>query len=139
MIKTIFLLALTILLVYSGLELASMMFDIPRAEIFSWTGIIFVAYLVEKGLKYVLLFPFKLYFEDVRRHVLARYVQETGITLSYISVWLAIGYTPINAIVRGKDSESLISNPIFLKIALVLFSATIIFSALWWLSLKIKK
>lgn len=139
MIKTAFLLGLTIVLVYLGLETASLLFEIPRSEIFSWTGIIFLAFLAERALKYLLLMPFKVYFEDVRRHHLAKSVQETGITLSYISVWLAIGFTPINGIVQGKGMDNLISYPIFLKIALVLFSATVLFSTLWWLSLKLKK
>ena len=139
MIKTAFLLALTILLIYLGLELASTLTEIPRSEIFSWTGIIFLAFLVERALKYLLLMPFKLYFNDVRKHYLAKLVQETGITLSYISVWLAVGFTPINGIVQGKEINKLISYPIFLKIALVLFTATVVFSILWWFSLKLKK
>ncbi|UKN03247.1 hypothetical protein K6119_06930 [Paracrocinitomix mangrovi] len=139
MLKTAFLLSLTIVLVYLGLELASSLTDIPRSEIFSWTGIIFLAYLVEKSLKYILMLPFKAYFKDVQRHALAKTVQETGITLSYISVWLAVGFTPINGIVQGKEIDHLITNPIFIKIALVLFFATIVFSLLWLLSLKIQK
>ncbi|MBD3637858.1 MAG: hypothetical protein HUJ25_10925 [Crocinitomicaceae bacterium] len=139
MIKTIILLGLTLVLIYFGLELASHLTDIPRSEIFSWTGIILLAFLVERSLKYILLLPFKAYFKDVRRHVLAKLVQETGITLSYISVWLAVGFTPINGIVQGRNIDQLIHYPIFLKIALVLITATIIFSTLWWFSLKFKK
>ena len=139
MIKTAFLLGLTIILVYLGLETASLLFDIPRSEIFSWTGIIFVAYLLEKGLKYFLLLPFKMYLGDVRKHPLGKMTQEMGFSLAYISVWLAVGFTPINGFVQGNQPEHLISYPIFLKIALVLISATILFSILWWISLKVKK
>ena len=139
MLKTAVLVVLTLILIYLGLELASTLTDIPRSEIFSWTGIILLAYIAERTLKYLLLMPFKAYFKDVRKHVLAKLVQETGITLSYISVWLAVGFTPINGIVQGKDIDNLISYPIFLKIALVLFTATVVFSILWLLTLKLKR
>jgi hypothetical protein len=139
MIKTAVLVGLTIVIVYLGLELASLLFEIPRSEIFSWTGIIFLAVFLERLLKYILMLPFKIYFEDVRRHFLAKTVQETGFTLSYVSVWLSVGYSPINGFVQGKSTDHLISYPIFLKIALVMISATILFSLLWWFSLKLKK
>ena len=139
MLKTAILVSITIVVIYLGLELSSQLFDIPRSEILSWTGIIFVAYILEKGLKYFLLLPFKMYLGDVRRHPLGRMTQEMGFSLAYISVWLAVGFTPINGIVQGNQPEHLISYPIFLKIALVLISATILFSILWWISLKVKK
>lgn len=139
MLKTVLLVGLTLILIFLGLELASKLTDIPRSEIFSWTGIILLAYIAERILKYLLMLPFKAYFKDVRKHVLAKLVQETGITLSYISVWLAVGFTPINGIVQGKNIDNLITNSIFLKIALVLFTATFVFSLLWLLTLKLKK
>lgn len=139
MLKTAFLVGLTIVFVYVGLEIASLIFDIPRSEIFSWTGIIFLAFILERALRYLLMMPFKIYFENVRKHHLAKNVQEIGFSLSYISVWLAIGYSPINGIVQGNNTELTVSNPIFLKIALVLITATIIFSILWLLTLKFTK
>lgn len=139
MLRTAVLIIVTLTVVYLGLELSSYLFNIPRSEILSWTGIIFVAYLLEKGLKYFLLLPFKMYLGDVRRHPLGRMTQEMGFSLAYISVWLAVGFTPINGYVQGNKPEHLISYPIFLKIALVLISATILFSILWWISLKVKK
>jgi hypothetical protein len=139
MLKTAFLLGLTVVFVYLGLEIASIIFDIPRSEIFSWTGIIFLAFVLERALRYLLMMPFKIYFEDVRKHHLAKNVQETGFSLSYISIWLAVGYSPINGIVQGNNTKLTISYPIFLKIALVLITATIIFSILWLLTLKFKK
>ncbi|MEO9534349.1 MAG: hypothetical protein ABJG68_05075 [Crocinitomicaceae bacterium] len=139
MIKTTVLVLITLLVIYLGLELSSILFEIPRSEILSWTGIIFLAYWLEKGLKYILLLPFKIYLGDVRKHPMGKSVQEMGFTLSYISVWLAVGFTPINAIVQGNTSEHLITYPLFLKIALVLIIATILFSILWWISLKLKK
>jgi hypothetical protein len=139
MIKTSILVTITLVVVYLGLELSSILFDIPRSEILSWTGIIFAAYLLEKALKFALLLPFKMYLGNVRKHPLGKSVQEMGITLSYISVWLAVGFTPINGIVQGNKSEHLITYPLFLKIALVLIIATILFSILWWISLKLKK
>lgn len=139
MLKTVFLVALTVIIAYLGLELSSLLFDIPRSEILSWTGIIFIAYLLEKALKYLLMIPFKIYFQDVRKNHLAKQVQEMGFSLSYISVWLAIGFSPINGIVQGNNTELTISYPIFMKIALVLITATIIFSVLWLLSLKLTK
>lgn len=139
MIRSFVLVSLSLTIVYFGLSAMSSLFNIPRSEIISWTGIIFAAYLVEKAIKYFLLMPFKLYLKDVRKHNLGRGIQEMGISLSYISVWLAVGFTPINGIVKGETPENLISYPIFLKIALVLIITTIIFSILWWASLRVKK
>lgn len=139
MIKTAFLLALTIVMVFLGLSYASELFDIPRSQIFSWTGIILLVYLLERLLKYLIQLPFKVYFEELRKHVLAKGVQDTGLTLSYINFWLAIGFTPINGLVKGVNTDITFSNPLFLKIALILFLATILFSLLWWFSLKIKR
>jgi hypothetical protein len=139
MVRTAILVFITIVAVYIGLELSSQLFDIPRSEILSWTGFIFVAYLLEKVLKYILLMPFKIYLKEVRSHHLGRNVQEMGFSLSYVSVWLAVGFTPINMFVQGQSPAQFITYPIFLKIALVLIFSTVLFSLLWWLSLRIKK
>ncbi len=114
MIKTIFLVAVTILVVFFGLSLAGNYFDFPRSQIFAWTGIIFLVYLIERLLKYLIQLPFKLYSEQLRRNPLAKVVQDTGITLSYISFWLAIGFTPINGVVQGVNTKLTFSNPFFL-------------------------
>jgi len=139
MIRSIFLVVLSLTIVYFGLAAISKVFEIPRSEIISWTGIIFMAYLLEKGLKYMLLLPFKMYLKDVRKNSLGKGIQEMGISLSYISVWLAVGFTPINGIVKGQTPEKFISYPIFLKIAFVLILTTVLFSILWWASLRVKK
>jgi len=138
-IKTVFLLFLTVIAVFFGLSYTSDLIDIPRSQIFAWTGIILGVYLIERLLKYMIQLPFKLYFEELRKNTLAKGVQDTGLTLSYISFWLAIGVTPINAIVNGDAAHFLFSNPLFLQIALIIFLATILFSILWWISLKLKK
>jgi len=137
MIKTIFLLFVTLVLIYFGLGFMSI--NIPRQEVFSWTGIIFLAYILERILKYVLQLPLKHYFEALRKHPLAKAVQDGGFTMSYIAFWLAIGITPINAAVEGNFPEHFISNLVFLKIAIVLIIATLVFSILWWITLKINK
>jgi hypothetical protein len=139
MIKTIFLVAVTILVVFFGLSLAGNYFDFPRSHIFSWTGIIFLVYLIERLLKYLIQLPFKLYSEQLRRNPLAKAVQDTGITLSYINFWLAIGFTPINGVVQGVNTKLTFSNPFFLQITVVLFFATLLFSILWWFTLKLKR
>ena len=139
MIKTAFLLIVTIVLVFFGLTFTSNLFNIPRSEIFAWTGIILLVYLIERLLKYMIRLPFKIYFEELRKHVLAKGVQDTGLTLSYICFWLAIGVTPIHAFVSGETKGLHFSNPHFLQIALVLFLATILFSILWWITLKLKR
>ncbi len=139
MIKTIFLVAVTILVVFFGLSLAGNYFDFPRSQIFAWTGIIFLVYLIERLLKYLIQLPFKLYSEQLRRNPLAKVVQDTGITLSYISFWLAIGFTPINGVVQGVNTKLTFSNPFFLQITVVLFFATLLFSILWWFTLKLKR
>src|SRR6056300_1879648 len=113
MIKTIFIVAVTILVVFFGLSLAGNYFDFPRSQIFAWTGIIFLVYLIERLLKYLIQLPFKLYSEQLRRNPLAKAVQDTGITLSYISFWLAIGFTPINGVVQGVNTKLTFSNPFF--------------------------
>jgi len=139
MIKTAFILLITLVIVYFGLGFISSEFDIPRQDVFSWTGIVFLAFLFEKIIKYLLKLPFKHYFEELREHPLAKGVQDTGFTLSYIMVWLAVGATPINTAVAGVYPAHIISNFMFLKISIVLFFATLVFSILWWLSLKITK
>lgn len=139
MIKTTFLVAVTILVVFFGLSLAGNYFDFPRSQIFAWTGIIFLVYLIERLLKYLIQLPFKLYSEQLRRNPLAKAVQDTGITLSYISFWLAIGFTPINGVVQGVNTKLTFSNPFFLQITVVLFLATLLFSILWWFTLKLKR
>lgn len=139
MIKTAFLLVLTLVGIFFGLTYTSDIFDIPRSQLFAWTGIILLVYLLERFLKYLIQLPFKLYFDALRKHVLAKAVQDTGLSLAYISFWLAIGFTPINGLVKGVSGEFKFENPLFLKISLVLFVATILFSILWWLSLKLKR
>ncbi len=139
MIKTAFILLLTLVLVYFGLGFISEDINIPRQEVFSWTGIIFLAYIIERIAKYLLKLPMKHYFEALRNHPLAKAVQDGGLTLAYISMWLAVGVTPINALVEGEFPDHLISNILFFKIAIVLIIATLVFSTLWWITLKIKK
>ena len=139
MIKTVFLLFLTVIAVFFGLSYTSAIIDIPRSQVFAWTGIILGVYLIERLLKYMIQLPFKLYFEELRKNALAKGVQDTGLTLSYISFWLAIGITPINAIVKGDTMHLLFSIPLFLQIALIIFLATLLFSILWWISFKLKK
>lgn len=139
MIKTAFILVITLVFVYVGLSFLSEYLNTPRSEIIGWTGILFAAFLIEHVLKYIIMLPFKRYFKDVQKHVLAKAVQRAGISLSYISVWVAIGFTPVNGLIKGEEPTQLISNPLFLKIALVLLLATILFSTLWWLSLKLKR
>ena len=139
MIKTAFILITTLVLIYFGLGFISEDINIPRQDVFSWTGIIFLAYLFERVLKYFLQLPFKRYFEELRQHPLAKTVQDGGFTLSYIFIWLSIGITPINAAVEGSLPEHLITNLVFLKISIVLIIATLVFSILWWLTLKLKK
>ena len=139
MIKTAFLLLVTLVLIYFGLGFISEDINIPRQDVFSWTGIIFLAYFLERILKYTLKLPLKHYFEELRKHPLAKAVQDAGFTLSYILIWLAVGITPINAVVEGEIPEHIISNLVFLKISIVLIIATLVFSSLWWMSLKFKK
>lgn len=137
MIKTVFLLVVTLVTVFFGLNYISEIVEMPRSQIFGWTGIILFVYLVERLFKYMIQLPFKVYFEALRKHVLAKAVQDTGLTLSYISFWLAVGFTPINAFVKGLPTEFVFSNPLFLKIALVLLLSTLLFSILWWISQKL--
>lgn len=139
MIKTVFLLGLTVAVVFFGLSWVGAYFNFPRSQIFAWTGIILLVYLIERLIKYLIQLPFKLYSEQLRKNPLAKMVQDTGITLSYISFWLAIGFTPINGIVKGVSTKLTFSNPFFLQITLVLFFATLLFSILWWFTLKLKK
>lgn len=139
MIKTAFILILTLFLVYLGLGIISTELNIPRQDILSWTGIIFMAYIVEKILKYLLQLPLKHYFEALRKHPLAKMVQDAGFTMSYICLWLAIGITPINAVVEGQVPEHIISSFLFLKISGVVIITTLVFSIIWWASLKLKK
>lgn len=139
MFKTIFLLGLTLAGVFFGLTYTSEYFKIPRSELLLWTGIILGMYLVERLIKYLIQLPFKVYFEELRRNPLAKGVQDTGLTLAYISFWLAIGFTPINAMVKGTHTALTFSNPLFIQISFVLVIATLLFSILWWLTYKLKR
>ena len=139
MIKTAFILILTLILVYFGLGIISPELNIPRQDILSWTGIIFMAYIIEKILKYILQLPLKHYFEALRKHPLAKAVQDAGFTMAYICLWLAIGVTPINAAVEGQLPSHIISNILFLKISGIVIITTLVFSIIWWVSLKLKK
>ncbi len=139
MVKTIVILALALLLVYAGLDFFAGDEIEARSELFAWTGVIFGFFLLEKGLQYLLKLPFKKYFADVRQHQMARIVQDGGIALSYISFWLAVGFSPINSVVKGDGSDFSFSNPVFLKISVVLIVGTFIFSVLWWVTLQFRK
>jgi len=139
MFKTIFLLGLTLAGVFFGLSYTSEYFEIPRSELLLWTGIILGMYLVERLIKYLIQLPFKVYFEELRRNPLAKGVQDTGLTLAYISFWLAIGFTPINAMVKGTHTSLRFSNPLFIQISIVLLIATLLFSILWWITYKLKR
>lgn len=139
MFKTFFLLALTLVGIFFGLTYTSEYFQIPRSELLLWTGIILGAYLIERLLKYLIQLPFKFYFEQLRRNPLAKGVQDTGLSLAYISFWLAIGFTPINAMVKDVKINFAFSNPIFLQISFVLLISTLLFSILWWITYKLKR
>ena len=139
MVKTVIILAFTLLLVYASLDFFAGEAISGRTQLFAWTGIILAFYLLEKGLQYLLKLPFKKYFSDVRQHHLARIVQDSGIALSYLSFWLAIGFSPINGVITGQGTELTFSNPLFLKISLVLITGTFIFSILWWVTLQFRK
>jgi hypothetical protein len=54
-------------------------------------------------------------------------------------MWLAIDVRPINAVVKKEFSSHIISNILFLKISGIVIITTLVFSIIWWLSLKLKK
>lgn len=139
MLKTIFILVLTLVLVFFGLTFLANPLGVERNEMLLWTLIILGALLVERLLKYLFMYPFKAISGGIKGHVMANAVQNGGFSMAYICIWLAIGVTPITAVVNGEIPTKIISNPLFLKVALLLLITTVVFSLLWLWSAKIFK
>lgn len=139
MLKTAFILLLTLLIVFIGLTFLAEPLGVSRHQMILWSLIILGALVVERVLKYVFMYPFKVISADIKSNVLAKAVQNGGFSMAYICIWLAVGVTPITAVVDGEMPHKIISNPLFLKVALLLLIATLVFSLLWILSLKIGK
>jgi len=139
MIKTGIILVATIVFLIVGLKYGSEYIGISYQEGISWTVIIIGAYFVERVLKYVFMYPFKVLLREASGHVLANQVQNIGFTCAYICLWLSIGVTPINGFVNGNMPETIISEPIFMKLSLIFILSTIFFSIIWAFSSKLAK
>ncbi|MEZ4937480.1 MAG: hypothetical protein R2799_07785 [Crocinitomicaceae bacterium] len=139
MIKTSIILILTLIFFVVGLKFGSDYIGISYEEGLSWTVIIVGAYFVERILKYVFMYPFKVLLREAAGHVLANQVQNIGFTCAYICLWLSIGITPVNGFVKGEMPETVISNPIFLKLALIFIVSTVFFSLIWAFTAKFSK
>lgn len=131
MLKPIFILFLTVLILFLGIHFTSNLIDVSNKELFVWIGIVIVALLIDRILKYLFNYPFKLFSSKMEKASLAKGIQNLTLSASYISFCLAIGVTPINAMVEGKVPEALISNPIFLKVALSFLVVTLVFTLIW--------
>ncbi|MCB0477574.1 MAG: hypothetical protein KDC84_05395 [Crocinitomicaceae bacterium] len=139
MIKTSIILILTLIFFVVGLKFGSDYIGISYEEGLSWTVIIIGAYFVERILKYVFMYPFKVMLREASGHVLANQVQNIGFTCAYICLWLSIGVTPVNGFVKGEMPETVISNPIFMKLALIFIVSTVFFSLIWAFTAKLSK
>lgn len=96
-----------------------------------WLFIIVGALLLEKVLKYLLFYPFKFFGLHNSENVIVKSNLNFSFSAAYISLWLAIGVTPINAVVRGEIPNVIISNSEFLISALFFTIYAILFSTLW--------
>lgn len=139
MIKTAILLILTLVFFILGLKFGSDFIGLSYEEGVSWTVVIIAAYFVERILKYIFMYPFRVLFQEAAGHVLANQVQNIGFTCAYICFWLAVGVSPINGFVKGEIPSDWISNPIFLKLAFIFIASTVFFSLIWAFSSKLSK
>jgi len=96
-----------------------------------WLFIIVGALLLEKILKYLLFYPFKFFRLHKSENPIVKGNLNFSFSAAYISLWLAVGVTPINAVVRGDVPEVFISNSEFLISALFFAVYAILFSSLW--------
>ena len=139
MIKTTIILILTLVFFIVGLKFGSDYIGISYEEGFSWTVIIIAAYFIERILKYIFMYPFRVMFQEAAGHVLANQVQNIGFTCAYICLWLSIGVTPINGFVKGQVPEQIINYPIFMKLAVIFIVSTVFFSLIWAFSSKLSR
>ena len=96
-----------------------------------WLFIIVGALLLEKLLKYLLFYPFKFFGLHNSDNPIVKGNLNFSFSAAYISLWLAIGVTPINAVVRGDVPDVIISNSEFLISALFFAVYAVLFSSLW--------
>lgn len=139
MLRTTFILIFSILIFYISVYYIAPYTGMPRSEIFGWMGIVLLAYFLERLIKNLIMYPFQRLFKEVAGHRLAYHVQNMGVTLSYLSLWLAIGVSPIKAFVQGYHPGHWISYPLFLWLSGLFLALTVLFSLLWVVSVKVKK
>lgn len=96
-----------------------------------WLLIIVGALLLERFLKYMLFYPFKFFGLHNSKNVIVQQLLNFSFSAAYISLWLAVGITPINAVVQGKVPEKIFSNSDFLISALFFTLYAVLFSFLW--------
>lgn len=139
MIKTTVILLITLVFFVIGLKFGADYIGISYEEGFSWTVIIIGAYFVERILKYIFMYPFRVMFQEAAGHVLANQVQNIGFTCAYICLWLSIGMNPINGFVKGEVPDQIINYPVFMKLSIIFIVSTVFFSLIWAFSSKFSK
>lgn len=96
-----------------------------------WLALIIGALLLERLMKYLLFYPFKFFGIHKDKNVIVKNILNFSFSAAYISLWLAVGITPINAVIQGKIPEHFFSNTEFLVSALVFTVYALLFSILW--------
>lgn len=139
MLKTTIILLITLVLFYVGIYYIAPYTGETRSALLGWMGIVLLAFIVERIIKRILLIPFQSMFKEVKGHRLANTVQNVGVTLSYLSLWLAVGVNPISAFVNGYHPEKWISTPLFLWLSGLFIALTILFSVMWVLTIKVSR
>lgn len=139
MVKTTIILIITLVFFVFGLKFGANIIGISYEEGLSWTVIILAAFFIERFLKYLFMYPFKVMFREAAGHVLANQVQNIGFTCAYICLWLSIGINPVNGFVKGEIPETIISFPIFMKLSIIFIVSTIFFSLIWAFTAKFSK
>lgn len=139
MIRTVTILIISIVIFYFGIIYITPYTGLSRSEVFGWMGVVLLAYFLERIIKRLIMYPFQKLFKEIQGNVLALGVQNMGVTLAYLCVWLAIGVSPISAFVQGYHPEKWISQPLFLWLSLMFILVTSFFSLIWVITARFKR
>ncbi|SFT38188.1 hypothetical protein SAMN05216474_0236 [Lishizhenia tianjinensis] len=131
MLKSLFIGFLTLLILWVPSYLLDYQITQEIQVPIKWLLIIVGAILLERVVKYLLFYPFKFFGIHKSKNVIVKHLLNFSFSAAYISLWLAVGINPINAVVQGKVPEKIFSNADFLMSALFFTAYAFLFSLLW--------